>query len=114
MKACHPCCRWHASNWVLVHITVMHLDAMRRSLKNPDPDLKVLEQYEQLMAKGALKKCKIRLEPESESESEVSLHLQFTLQIPPRLHSVQGSPPDLPGQLPCVSRPSRRKSRCKF
>lgn len=60
----------------------MHLEAMRRSRKKPDPDLKDLEQYKQLTAKGAIKKRKIRPEPGSESESEVSLHLQFTLHIP--------------------------------
>jgi len=70
MKECHPRCRWHARNWVLVHITVMHLEAMRHSLKTHDPDLQVFEQYECLTAKGTIKKCKIRPEPESESESK--------------------------------------------
>ena len=53
-----------------MHITVMHLVAMRHLLKNPDPDLKVLEEYHQLMAKGTIKRWKIRPEP----ESKVSLH----------------------------------------
>ena len=87
MKARHPRCRWHSQNWVLKHITVMHLDAMRRSLKQSDSDLKVLEEYEQL-TKGPINKRKIRLVPESESESEVSLHLQFTPYNPPQSHSV--------------------------
>ena len=52
----------------------MHLIAMRHLLKNPDPDLKVLEEYHQLTAKGTIKRQKVRLEPESEPESEVSLH----------------------------------------
>jgi hypothetical protein len=33
---------------------------MRCLLKNPDPDLEDLKQYEQLMAKGTIKKCKAR------------------------------------------------------
>jgi hypothetical protein len=83
MKERHPHFRWHARNWVLVHITVMHLRAMRHSLKDPDPDLKALEVYNQLMAKGTIKKRKIRPEPESSSKSssEVSLNLQLTLHI---------------------------------
>ena len=81
MKERHPHCRWHARNWVLVHITVMHLEAMRRSLKTRDPDLKVFEQYERLTAKGTIKKRKIRLEPESESESEVSLTTHTPINI---------------------------------
>jgi hypothetical protein len=60
----------------------MHLEAMRRSLKNGDPDLKVLEQYKKLTADGTIKKRKFRPEPQSESESEVRLHIQFTSQIP--------------------------------
>ena len=79
MKDHHPRFRWHARNWVLVHIAVMHLEATRRSLKKQDPDLKVLQEYEELISKGTIKKHKIRLEPESESGSEVNLHLQFTL-----------------------------------
>jgi hypothetical protein len=59
----------------------MHLRAMRHSLNNPDPDLKALKKYEELTAKGTIKKCKIRPELESESESEVILKLQFTLHI---------------------------------
>jgi len=47
-----------------------------------DPDLKVAERYRQLVAKGTVKKHKVRPEPESDSEHEVSLHLWFTLQIP--------------------------------
>ena len=74
MKKCHPHFQWHARNWVLVHITVVHLVVMRCSLKNPDPDLKVLKEYHQLTAKGTIKRWKIRPEPESEPESEVSLH----------------------------------------
>jgi len=76
MKEHHPRFRWYANNWLLVHISVMHLAATRRSLKKRDPDLKVLQEYENLTGKGIGKKRKIR---ESESESEVSLHLQFTL-----------------------------------
>lgn len=56
-------------NWVLKHITVMPLDAMRCSLKKSDSDLEVLEEYEQL-TKGPINKRKIRPAPESESESE--------------------------------------------
>ena len=79
MKERHPRFRWHAKNWVLIHITVMHLDAMRRSLKKKDPDLKVLQELE---GKPAIKKRMIRPEPESKSESEVILHLQFTSHTP--------------------------------
>jgi len=82
MKANHPCCRWHTGNWVLVHIAVMHLEATRCSHKILDPDLKVLERYGQLTAKGTIKKRKVRPEPESDSEHEVSLHLRFTLHVP--------------------------------
>jgi hypothetical protein len=82
MKELHPRCRWHAGNWVLVHITVMHLSATRCSLNNPDPDLKALKEYEELTAKGTIKKRKIRPELESESESEVSLKASV-LQIDP-------------------------------
>jgi len=78
MKDCHPRFKWHAKNWVLMHISVMHLEATRRSLKMHDPDLKILQEYEELTSKGIIKKHVIRLEPESEPESKVSLCLQFT------------------------------------
>ena len=60
----------------------MHLDAMRRSLKRRDPDLKVLKEYDQLVAKGIVKKCKTRPELESDSKSNVSLSIQFTSHVP--------------------------------
>jgi hypothetical protein len=77
MKQRHPRFRWHAKNWVIEHIAVMHLEAMRRLFKKPDPDLETLKQYEQLTAKGTIGKRKARPEPDSESESEVSLHHQY-------------------------------------
>ena len=45
----------------------MHLEAMRRSLKKQDPDLKVLQEYEELIGKGTVKKSTTRPEPEPES-----------------------------------------------
>ena len=59
----------------------MHLDAMRRSLKRRDPDLEVLQEYDQLVAEDIVKKRKIRPEPESESKSDVSLLIQFTSHV---------------------------------
>ena len=78
MKDCHPHFKWHAKNWVLMHISVMHLEATRHLLKMCNPDLKILQEYEELTSKGIIKKRMIRLEPESEPESKVSLCLQFT------------------------------------
>ena len=75
MKKRHPRFRWHAKNWVLEHIALMHLEAMRRSLKMSDPDLDTLKRYKRLMAKGVMRKRKARPEPNSESESESDVSL---------------------------------------
>lgn len=82
MKERHPRFRWHGGNWLIEHIAVGHLEAMRRSLKRRDPDLQDLQEYDQLVAEGIVKKRKIRPEPESESESDVSLLIQFTSHVP--------------------------------
>src|SRR5260370_18618284 len=79
MKAIHPCFKYHNDNWVIQHLTIMHLFTMNKKYQQAgiNPDIEIERKY-----------FKCKTQAEAQREGHLTKRRRLGVVNTPKVHQI--------------------------